>query len=95
MTIKQHEVVLSNSLPVFVAECIEMSKLGYEIDPDMIPTQIGYAYEAGFIREATTEQLWADAEKAAKPTPQERMAHARAVRAEKAAAKVAEGSANG
>lgn len=86
--IKQHKVVLQNSLPAFIFAIDELRQEGWEFDPEMLPTTYGFSYEAGMVREITSEQLEQEQVEANKPSRAEILAKARA-------AKAARKSANG
>jgi len=51
MTIET-QVILEPSLAVFVAKIVELTKEGWDINPEITPSQFGWQYEVGMIRSA-------------------------------------------
>ena len=55
MTIET-QVILEPSLAVFVAKIVELTKEGWDINPEIIPSQFGWQYEVGMIRSAEQDE---------------------------------------
>jgi hypothetical protein len=77
---KQGTTVVSASLPIFIADIIDLTKKGWEVHPDYEPNQGPILYECLMVREPTPEQTAEDN----KPSRAEILAKARAAKAAKA-----------
>lgn len=86
MTTKQTKNVTEYNLHNFIQSILKEAKKGWEIDESNPPAFYGMMYETGMVREATDDQLDADAAELAKPSRAEILADARAKKAAKKAA---------